>query len=192
MQLLPTAEPQYTLHTPEWRAAVRRLRNGSGVNPLYAMLLTPLVDRFEAAWSQLRQLAVVAESFAPPPGEPPLPIQHLAEFILDDAIDVFRSAAAECVLLIPDAAPWPQNSSPHDVLEEAVRFQRLLVVAAMAAGHDAAGSLLSATARRVAADLVRWSEDLAPLVQPIAEFLESVQYGMGETLGTEQDGRASN
>lgn len=184
MLLLPPAEPQWTLHTPEWREAVQRLRGGRAVNPLYTLLLTPLVDQFEAAWGQLRQLAVVAESFAPPPGQPVVPIQRLAEFILDDVIDVFRGAASELVLLIPSEDRWCKEPSPNDVLEEASRFQRLLVVAAMAAGA-CSGDALSATTIRVAGKLDGWSDAIAPLVEAVASVLDAVQYGKGEAFGAE-------
>jgi hypothetical protein len=191
MQLLPPAEPQYTIHTPEWREAVRRLRSGRAANPLYATLLTPLVDRFEAAWTQLRQLAVVAESFAPPPDGPRMPIQFLAEFILDEVVDAFRGSASELVLLIPTGDRWLE-ASPSDVLEEAGRFQRLLTVAAMAAGHDGTGNLLAETTLRVAAGFDRWYDDLAPPLTAITELLESLHYGTGDAFGAEPDPRDPN
>jgi hypothetical protein len=191
MQLLPPAEPQYTIHTPEWREAVSRLRTGHAATPLYAALLTPVVDRFEAAWSQLRQLAVVAESFAPPPDGPRVPIQVLAEFILDEVVDAFRGSASELVLLIPAGDPWSEGS-PSDVIEDAGRFQRLLTVATMAAGHDATGNLLTETTLRVAAGLDQWSDNLAGPIAAITELLESLHYGTGEAFSAEPSLRSQN
>jgi hypothetical protein len=165
MLSLPPGEPRWTLQSAPWRDAVERLRSGRTTGVLDAALLTPVVDHFECAWGFLRHLAVVAESFAPQPDQPPLSVHYLAEFILDDVVDVFRGAASEVMRLIPAEHAWASEPSPSDVLDEGRRFQRLLVVAGLAAGSTGARDMLSVTTQNVAEALTRWSDELAPLIE---------------------------
>ena len=145
------------------------------MRPIDLALLTPVIDHFETAWVHLRQLALVAEEFCTPPDHRPLPIQHFADFIVDDVLDVYRGSASEVVLLVPTVNGWMGNPSPEDVLDEGERFQRLLTVARMAAASGDVGDLLTVTALRVTAELDGWADTLAPLLSPIHEALEAAE-----------------
>ena len=85
--------------------------------------------------------------------------------------------------LIPTEHAWVSEPSPSDVLDEAQRFQRLLVIAGLAAGTTGARDMLSLTTQHVAVALTRWSEQLAPLIEPVAIALEATRYSAGEAFG---------
>jgi hypothetical protein len=109
-----------------------------------------------------------------------MPIQHLAAFALDDLLDVFRSAASEVQLLIPEGERWNGDPSPEDILDEVERLDRYLTLARLAADASAGTDPFSTTVVRVADALANWSADLPALVSPIREVLEAVNFGVGD------------
>jgi hypothetical protein len=179
MDLLPCSQP-WSTHREAWVVAVTRLRTEPEAGSLVASVLTPLVDHFERAWLELGTLAAVAGRFTPPPGSRPMPIQHLAAFTLDDLLDVFRSAANEVQLLIPDGERWNGDPSPEDILDEVERLDRYLTLARLAAAGTAGTDPFSTTVVRVADALANWSTDLPALVGPIREILEAVNFGAAD------------
>jgi hypothetical protein len=190
MDRLAPSPIRWTLHHPSWLAATERLQSGLTAGQLEMTVLSPLLEHFEFAWRELALLAAVATRFAPPPGARPLPIQHLAEFVLDDLFDVFRGAAAEVVLLVPDGERWTGDPSPEDVLEEATRFERYLVVARLSATER--GDPLAAAIAHVADVLADWTEQLRPIVHPIREILERVNYGAADGFSERRRGDQPN
>lgn len=184
MDLFAPANLPWTLHTSAWTEAVSRLRSGLAQGTLEAAALSPLVDHFELAWLELGALARLATRFAPPHGVRPLPVQHLADFILDDLLDVFRGASAEVALLVPEGRRWTGDPSPEDVLEEASRFDRYLALAGMAAAAAGETDTLSAATVRVTEALADWSTELAPLIAAVRAILEAVNYGAADGFST--------
>jgi hypothetical protein len=172
---MPPRRP-WTLGRGAWTAAVERLRRGDYAGPMEIAVLTPLVDHFETAWQELRILAALAESFLPPSEVRPLPLQHIAAFILEDLVDVYRDAAAEVVQLIADGDAWLGDPDPQDIQAGGERFDRYLVLLQMAGKSGNAGPLTDAIARTTAA-LQEWATDLVPIIVPIRDVLESVTFG---------------
>jgi hypothetical protein len=179
MDLLSYSQP-WSVHRAAWVAAVTRLHGDPAADSLVAAVLTPLVEHFEQAWLELGSLAAVAGPFAPPPGSRPLPIQHLAAFALDDVLDVFRGAANEVQLLIPEGERWNGDPSPENILDEVERLDRYLALARLAASACAGTDPFSTTVVRVADVLAHWSADLPALVAPIREILEAVSFGAAD------------
>lgn len=180
--LAPPPPPPWEALSLDWAAALTRLRAVRGRGLLQAAALTPLAEHFDRAWQQLVHLSRVATEFAPRAGAQRLPIHHLAEFVLDDLLDVFRGAASEVVLLVPDDSRPTGDPSPRDILDEAERFVRYLEVAGMAARADADDPLAAALVRATDA-LAGWIVELAPMIDPVEEILEAINYGAAEGFG---------
>ena len=174
-----------------WVVATKRLHAGPTAGTMGAAVVAPLVDHFERAWTELGVIASLAARFVAPPETRPLPVQHLAAFVGDDLLDVFRGAASEVALLIPDGSSWNGDPSPTNIVDEIERFDRYLALAGMAAVASGSPDPLTAAVCKVAETLREWSAELPAMVAPIREILETMSFGSGAGSSAARRSRAN-